>query len=370
MERLYPKALQRPTTDGQSADPKVLVERGKANDVWQATVRLLAKTGDEYMTAIGDGAPDANALFYRGAGKAIAGEVVSVGERRACFAAACDSLQRYLDGTDAKAQFRAEAEAYLGLSLVFVGRLDDAVVHLRKAVEMLQKDGRREEAGKSAYVALVELQSKGRDGEMRAFAEAVHAGDGDFGGSTDSIRKLVAASRLAVGSPLPAIPAVKDLDDKPISFAADGKPLLVHFFFTAIPGMGTATKAEEIDAKIRPLADAFRERGLRVVGVCMDAAMAPERAEAMRKNWEEWGKKEEFRDGTPASCREWTKKRGIEWTVRCSGEWSRDAVSKALGGVGASDPYAVLVDKDGIVRWKGDPLKEEGLADEAAKLFK
>jgi hypothetical protein len=88
------------------------------------------------------------------------------------------------------------------------------------------------------------------------------------------------------------------------------------------------------------------------------------------KNWEEWGKKEEFRDGTPASCREWTKKRGIEWTVRCSGEWSRDAVSKALGGVGASDPYAVLVDKDGIVRWKGDPLKEEGLADEAAKLFK
>jgi len=369
MERLYPKAVQRPTTDGQSADPKVLAERGKANDVWNATVRLLAQTGDEYMKAIGDGAPDANALFYRGAGKTVAGKIVAVSERRACYAAACESLQRYLDGTDAKAQFRVEAESYLGEALVFSGRLDDAVVHLRKAVEMFQKDGRHDEAGVAAHTALVELQSKGRDAEMRAFAEAVHAADGDFGASTPSIRGLLAASRFAVGAPLPAMPAAKDVDDKPIVFVETGKPLLLHFFLTA-QIMGDATDFKDVETAIRPLWEKWNANGLRVVGVCTDRAIPPAEAERTKKNWEDWGKKTEFRDGSLESCRAWAAKHGIEWTWHWSGTWTQDPVSRALGGVGGTTPYAVLVDKDGIVRWKGDPLKDEGLADETAKLFK
>jgi len=369
MEFLYPKAIQRPTTDGQTTDPKLLAERAKAHDVWDTAVRLLAKTGDEYMTAIGDAAPDARALYFRGVAKTIAGEIVGAGERRACYAAASDSLTRYLDGTDEKAPYRVEAEMYLGRSLVFEGRLDDAVVHLRKAVDLLQKEGRHEEAGVSAYLALIGLQSKGRDAEMRAFAEAIHAGDGDFGGATSTIRGLLAAARLAVGSPLPALPAAKDVDDKPVVFVERGAPLLLHFFLTA-QITGDATSFKDVDTVIRPLWEKWREKGLRVVGTCMDRAIPPAEAERIRKNWEEWGKKTEFRDGSLETSRAWAKAHGIEWTWRWTGTWTNDPVSRALGGVGGTSPYAVLVDKDGIVRWKGDPLKDEGLADEAAKLFK
>jgi hypothetical protein len=369
MERLYPAAARRPTTDGQAEDPKVAAARAKEQDVWQANVRLLAKYGDDYKTAIGDAAPDARALFYRGAGKAIAAEIVGVGEKKDVTAAACESLTQYLDATDEKAAFRTDAEKHLVRALVLAGRVDDAAAHAGRAVELLQKEGRHDEAGVAAYDVLVALKARGQSKEMAAVAKAVHAADGDFGASTQSVRALLAASRLAVGSPLPTIAAVPDLDDKPISFAADGNPLLLHFFFTAVPGMGSAAKAEEIDAKIRPLWDAYHAKGLRVVGVCMDAAMTAAQAEKMRKNWDDWGKKDEFRDGSPASCREWVTKRGIEWTVRCSGQWTNDSVSKTLGGAGASDPYAVLVDKDGVVRWLGDPRTGD-LADETAKLFK
>jgi hypothetical protein len=366
MERLHPKALQRPKSTGQTLDP----ERAKAEDVWKASVRLLAKTGDDYFAALGGAAPEARALYYRGVGKALAAEIAGVSEKKEVLAAACDSLQRYLDGTDEKAAFRADAEMHLGRSLVHSGKVDESIVHLRRAVELLQKEGRHDDAGVCAFTALASLKALDRTKEMREFAEAVHAADGDFGGSTATVRKLLAASRLVVGSPLPEISAVSDVDDKPISFAAGGAPLLIHFFFTAMPGVGEARKAEEIDKAVRPLWDSYQAKGLRVVGVCMDLAMTPAQVEETKKKWEEWGKKAEFRDGSPASCREWMKKRGVEWQVRCSGQWTNDSVSTSLGGVGGSDPYAILVDKDGVVRWMGHPTTSPGLADEAAKLFK
>jgi len=367
MEALYPVAIRRPTTNGQPGDQKAVAEQAAVVGRWEDAVNRLSKTSDEYLAALGGAAPDARALFLRGVGKTIAGERVGAGEAKNTYAAACDSLQRWLDAADEKDASRADAEAYFAKALVHSLRMDDAVVHGKNAVAALQKESRHDDAGECAWIVFVGLQGAGRSKDLREFADAIHAKDGDFGVSTPTIRKLLAASRVAVGSPLPEIPAVTDLDDKPISFAAEGKPLLLHFFFTAIPGIGDARATDDLDKQIRPLWDRFHEKGLRIVGICMDNAMTREKSEAMRKQREEWGTKGDFLDGTPDSCRAWVKKHGVEWTVRCSGKWIGEPVSQALGGVGESNPAAILVDKDGIVRWAGDLAKPEGLADEAEK---
>ncbi len=368
MTALFAKAAKRPPSNGQLADPKAAAEHQKAEDDWKAAVRQLAKTGDEYLAAIGGAAADARALYYRGFAKWAAGKIAAAGETRDMYSSACDSLQRYLDGTDEKASYRADAEARLGEAMVLLGRIDDSLPHLRRAVDLLQKDGRHDEAGEYAYYGLRELKDLGRSRDVIAFAQAVHAVDGDFGGSTPNIR-LFAVARLAAGEPLPPLPKATDLDDKPISFDP-GAPLLLHFFYTAIPGTHTARSTDDLDKQIRPLWAAYHAKGLRVVGVCMDEAMTPAQADAMKKKWEDWGTKGDFFDGTPDSCRAWVKKHSVEWTVRCSGLWTNEPLSRALGGVAPSNAHAILVDKDGIVRWTGELTNPEGLAEAAAKLFK
>ena len=156
LDELYKRAIRRPPdVDLSAADLlKVRAEHAKLESEWRRAVEALAKTGDEYLAALGDAAPDARALYFRGVGKLRRAELTSAAESLALFEAAAESFQRYLDGTDAKAAFRADAEMHLGRALMFGRHVDDAIVHLVRAVGLLQEDGRHDDAGEAAAIAI------------------------------------------------------------------------------------------------------------------------------------------------------------------------------------------------------------------------
>ncbi len=368
LEGLYPRATRlAPVLDLTAAETpeQARSDHAKRQQDWERSIAAFAKAGDDYVAALGGAAPDARALFYRGVGKFKMAERVARAEAVSANEAAADSLQRYLDAAGEKAAFAAEAEMYLGRALVRTGRVDDAVVHLGRAVELLQKDGRHDEAGVSAHDAMLALKTQQRDAELRVFSETIHAAKADFGGSTSSIRKLAAGARLAVGAPLPALPKTNDVNGKPISWSP-GKPLLVHFFLSGHMN-GSPTAFREIELELRPLAASYGAKGLALAGVSMDYEMPKEKAEELRKKFDEWGRKE-LRDGSLASVRAWAETKGISWPWSFDGQAMNNPISLALGGVGVTEPYAVLVDAKGVVRWYGK-APFEGLADEVAKLF-
>lgn len=377
MRNLHARTVSRPDTTPQPGDDlEKQAARAKAEEDWRGAVKALARTSDEYLRAIGDAAPDAQALYYRGFAKFRCGAIVSTGEAQACYEAAADALGRYVAAaTDEKAAFLAEAESFLGRSLLFVcgndaARFDEAIAHLRRAVLLFQKDERHDEAGEAAWSAMAPLQNRNGGADLRAFADAIHASEGDFGASTTNVRALAQSGKIAVGWKLPSPPKAKDVDGKDLDFGpSPGKPLLIHFFQTG-NAIGLPTKSREVQDEIRPLWEQYREKGLRVVGICMDVEFPKDRAEAVRKQWEEWGRKEKFSDGSLAHCREWAAEKGVSWPWYWDGLWTKNPLSNALGGMGQERPQAILVDGDGVIRWIGKKAPFEGLADEVGKLLK
>jgi hypothetical protein len=378
MATLYPRAISRPATSPVGAD---LEKRGavtRADDEWKRAVKALAKTGDEYVSALDGAAPAARGLYYRGVGKLLATTLdISAADRAAYLAAAADAFRSYLGVAGEKDAFVADAELHLSEALISMSSndgkaLDEAPPHIERAVALLQKDGRADEAGVLAATSLRQYVSLGRTSDASKLAEAIHAADGDFGTSTPVIRAELAAARVVVGAKMPALPAVKDVDGKEIDLAAHkGSPLLLHFFLTGqIDGSPTGFRDVEID--LRPLWDKFHEKGLRIVGVAMDHEMPKEEAAETRRKWEEWGRSVKPRDGSLATCRTWADEQGIAWPWMWDGKWQGNPISAALGGVGLTAPHAILVDGDGVIRWNGDAQAGEpqypGLADEVAKL--
>jgi tetratricopeptide (TPR) repeat protein len=365
---LYPRVLQQPpeTEIALAPDAKARTEAVKRMEAWRKTVEQMNQAGDAYARALGDAAPDANGLYYRGFAKAVAVKFAPTAQVRPMCDAAADALGRYLGAADEKSAYRTDAEMHLGLVLLMSGKLDEAIPHLGRAVDLLQKESRHDDAGRCAADGLKSLRQPGREEEFHKFADAVHAADADFGVLTQVVREHVAAARFTVGAPLPALPETKDVDGKPVSWRP-GKPMLLHFFLTA-QITGDATSFREIELEVRPLWEKYREKGLAVVGVSMDYELPAGEAERKRKQYEEWGVKKEVRDGTLASVREWAVKQQIEWPWCWDGKAWKCPLSVALGGVAHTQPFAVLVEKDGIVRWKSD-APFTGLPEALAKLL-
>lgn len=368
LAELYPRVRQKPAENeiAVTTDPKARAEAVKRMEAWRTDVDRMNEAADAYARALGDAAPDADGLYYRGYAKAVAVQFGSTAQVRAMCDAGADALGRYLSVADEKSAFRTDAEMHLGSVLLLAGRLDDALPHLQRAVELLQKESRHDDAGRCAADGLKTLRATHRDEDFRKFADAIHAADGDFGVLTRVVREHVAAFRFSVGAPLPELPETKDVDGKPVSWRP-GKPMLLHFFLTAHI-TGDATNFREIELEIRPLREKYREKGLAVVGVSMDNELPAAEVERKRKQNEEWGVKKEIRDGSLASVREWAVKQGIDWPWCWDGKAWNCPLSVALGGVARSQPFAVLVDKDGIVRWKGD-APFQGLPEAVAKLL-
>jgi hypothetical protein len=272
---------------------------------------------------------------------------------------AAELLDRSLRKAPADADYRGEATFHLGRARLFLavngmGELSDATRTLAEAVPLLRRDGRADDAGLAASLALAELLRAGRAEEARAFADAVKASSGDFGVSGDHVRMLAAGAATGVGAKLPALPASADVSGKPIDWAAlRGNVLVLHFFHAGRP-TGKASEQRDVETVLRPLYDELKEKPVRFVGVSMDLALTREQVEKIRANWDEWGVKGAVQDGSPELVGRYADSQGIAWPWTCTGKWMNDPVSLALGGCGRSQPHAIVVGRDGTILWRGD----------------
>lgn len=368
--QLYARVLQEPPEDAvaKAADPAARADATKRRLAWRKDVDEMNKAADAYVRALGGAAPDLTGLYYRGFAKAVAVDHVPAADIGPTCDAAADALGRYLDAAEEKSAYRGDAERRLAYVLLRAGKVDDALPHATRAVELLQKESRRDEAGKIASLTLATLSAQKRDEDLRKFADAIGAADADFGRSTPAVRGHAAAAKFTVGAPLPELPALKDVEGKAVSWRP-GKSMLLHFFLSGhIDGRPTGFR--EIEIELRPLWDKVHEKGIVFVGVSTDLQLPADLVEKKRKQNEEWGVKTEVRDGSLASVREWASQQGIAWPWCWDGKGGglKGPVTSVLGGIAMSEPYAVLVDKDGIVRWRGAaPFKD--LPEAVAKLI-
>ena len=268
MASLYGSVAEDPRRFDPGA-PDVEKERARARTAekaWEDSLGALSRTAETYLGSLGaDRAPDARVLFWHGFARAQLATRQSVRQAADSWDAAAASLKRYLDVAPDDDPFRATAERHLGRALLAASsrdpaRFDPAIVHLRTAVELLQRESRHDEAGRAAYDALTSLLSVGRDAEALALATAIRATEDDFGASTARVRKAAARAATAPGAKLPDLPDMVDAEGKPFSFAAlRGKPLLLHFFQAGDP-TGTPTRHRDAQTVVRPLWDAWHAK--------------------------------------------------------------------------------------------------------------
>jgi hypothetical protein len=371
---LYATVARPPSASGVSkaAEPdKARAEAARAQSAWREAVGRLDEAGDRYVAAFGADA-DARALFHAGFGKMHRADLQPATVSPDTRAAAADLLSRSLAAAKPEADFRADAELALGrlqALLVGPGRAapEDVAATCLGAVKHLRAAGRLDDSGRAAVTALQCLLTRGKEAEARSFAAAIDAAKADFGGPTDTVRLAAARAETGVGMPFPPLADAEDADGRPVRWAAfRGKPLLVHFF-RAGNAAGRLSEERDVAKVVRPLHEELGPKGLRVVGVSMDLALSKERVERIRADWDEWGLKEKVQDGSRASVRAWCEDEGVAWPWLWDGAWLRNPVSRALGGAGRSNSHAVLVDAEGVIRWRGDgPF--DGLAEAARKL--
>lgn len=362
-----------PMPNPAEPDRAKLAEQVKAMDAWREGVGSLAAAADVYVARLGDAAPSARALFWGGYGKAQHADISPTAEAKAARTAAIKLLQQALAGLPADSGIRPDASYWLGRTQLFVvpsggASADDAIANLRAAAEGFEKAERREAAGAAVIVALKHLNASGRDDQARAFVQAVAADTYDFGSKTALVRKLQSRASTGVGTKLPDLPDALDADGKAIVWKElRGAPLVIHFFSAGLP-TGHGSGQRDVETTLRPLYDRLHPKGLRMVGVSMDLELAKERVAQIRANWDEWGTKERLHDGSKATVRQFAEEQGVAWPWAWDGKWLNNPVSAALGGVGGNAPHAVLVDAEGVIRWRGD-APFQGLAEAADKLI-
>ena len=365
---LYERVARRPARPDLSAQDLVKVRARAAREQgdWRKAVGDLVAAAEAHLE--GDAVQaDPRALFYRGTGRLEKAGFSAAEEARTLREGAASDLHAFLARAPADDVRHAPARLALGQALLYLGRAEDAARELEQAVPQLLADNRRDEAGQAAFQLLNLLVHQGLEARAQGFADAVHAEEADFGASTEAVRRLVARSRVAVGAPLPALPEVVDTDGRPVVWSElRGKPFVLHFFQAGYP-TGMPSSARDVETALRPLWDELHEAGgLEMVGISMDEELPESRAAEIRRQWEEWGKTGVVHTGARPVVADWCEEQGLAWRWVWDGKSTDDPVSQALGGVGVSQPFAVLVDPEGVVRWRGAP-PYEGLAEAARK---
>jgi hypothetical protein len=363
-----------PALPADKSDPKKVAEYTKAMRAWEDGLEALSKAADAYTKALGGTPGSARTLWWGGYAKARRGDRLGKDESVVERGAAADLLGRALASAPADADFRSDAEFWLGRTQLFLcetGRAtpQEAATHLRAAALAFRKAGRAEDAGKAASAALRKLVASDLDAEARAFAAAVDAPTADFGAMTEVVRSLARRAATAVGERFPELADCTDADGKPVAWKElRGKPFVVHFFHAGWP-TGRASEQRDVETVLRPLWDRLSPKGLRMVGVSMDLALTREQADRIRANWEEWGIRAKLQDGSRDSVRRFAEDQGVAWPWTWDGLWSKNPVSQALGGCGVNGAHAVLVDAEGVIRWRGD-APFQGLPEAADALVK
>jgi hypothetical protein len=353
-------AVDPPQRQASEPDLEKKASVAKANNAFEADLKAMCQAADDYAKLLAGQPGDPRTLWQAGYGRARQStKDVTKPERVALQAKAAEFLRAALDGAAKDADFRPDAEFWLGKMLLGQSEagqptLAEGVERLRTATLLYRKAARADDAGEAATAAMKKLQTKAMGAELRAFAQGVGAATEDFGRSTPTVREYARQGATAVGSPFPELPDMKDADGRPVEWKKlRGAPFVLHFFHAGtITGM--VSEERDVETVFRPLWDRLHERGLKMVGVSMDRAIPKEEADRIRKNWEEWGTKRRFSDGSLATVRSYAEGEGVAWPWLWDGKWKDNPVSQALGGSGATTAHALVVDAEGVIRWRGD----------------
>jgi cytochrome oxidase Cu insertion factor (SCO1/SenC/PrrC family) len=376
MIALVPAARARPDTLVPADADDVVKTRAeilRKRRAWESDVDDLASAAERYLKAVGADGGEPRALWAAGLGLATKADREPAERAVQMRVEAARVLERSLAGAAKDADFRGDAEALLGRMLVALiargqATPEQAVSHLVAAATILRAEQRAEEIGSTLVLAIHALLKAKRPDLAEALVAGTAADTAEYGTpeQTAALRTQVAAVRTGVGAKLPALPAVKDEDGKPVDWAAfKGKVLLLHFFRAGQPN-GYPTEERDAETVVRPAYDELHPRGLEVISIAMDWEMPPEKVAQTKANWDEWGVKKALCTGSAATVRAFAEQQGFAWPWVRSGQWMNDPVSQALGGAGVSRAHAVLVDADGVIRWRGD-APFVGLVEEARK---
>ena len=369
---LYPRAAERPAPfdhtipQGSERWTEERQRFTRAEEAWKAALERLPTLSEEYRDAAGEGAAPV-AWYYAGFARVRRADAVSRSEGRDLLQAGVSNLREFLERTAQDAPFRDDAQALLAYGMVRLAGGEEAGIlaageHADPAVRRLLANGRGEEAGRLAALMLKSLVAVDRESEAAALAAGWQADVADFGPSTDAVRRLVRRSGVRPGAPLPALPELASCTGAPMPWKElAGKPYVLHFFSTVV-----SATPREIETILVPLRDRWGDAGLRLVGCSTDREMDDAELERTRKNWEEWGKTEPLRDGRKASVREWAEACGLDWPFYWDGRWTSNALVQHLG-IEVGGPFAILVDGNGVIRWRGKPF--EGLPEAVEQLM-
>jgi hypothetical protein len=372
MENLYPRAASRPAPLDRSLanDAEAMAKERKRftqeQESWQAALDRLPELSLDYREAAGDTAAPV-AWYFAGFARVVRSDSAGRSHGREMLSAGADDLKAYLDRAARDAVHRADAQHHLAYAMIRLAGGEEAGIvaageHADAAVRASLASGRSDPAGRLAFLMLKSLIGVGRESEAAALAAGWEAESADFGPSTANVRFLVRRARVRPGAKMPALPALDSYLGTPMPWEElAGKPYVLHFFSTLV-----STTPREVETILVPLRDKWKDRGLQLVGCSTDREMDDEEIARTKALWNEWGKKETLHDGRLISVRTWAEQRGMEWPWYWDGKFTQNALAQHLG-VEANAPFAILVDADGVIRWRGQPF--QGLPEAVEQLL-
>ncbi len=362
LSALYVVAAERPTSDAIRAaagDPKAVArarsEKAAKKREWVASLRAIPGLAADYVAAAGAGA-NPTAWYFSGYARATRTTVASKGDVEGLLDGAIGDLETYLERAPYDAVYRSDAHRTLAYTLVRVAKgdgalLGKAVPHADIAVRAYLSNGQARDAGRLAHMMLKSLIAADREADAAKLASGWDVEKADLGPSSDGVRALARRARLRPGLELAKLPALTSYTGAPMPWdSLKGKPFILHFFSTVV-----STPTRDIETILVPLKKKWKDAGLLFVGCSTDREMTAAEIEQTKKNWEEWGKTDQLRDGSLASVRGWAEKRGLDWPWFWDGKWMHNALVKAVGAPVAG-PYAILVGRDGKIAWRGAPF--------------
>jgi hypothetical protein len=372
METLFPVARERPspTRWRDEPDEKAGLAAAKAyadaKRRWKEAVEELVLLARRYERAAeGVGGTQSVVRFYEGFARLELARTQTRAKAATQREKAVAALEAYLNQVAADDPYRADATNLLVQAYAFTSgdhpeRADKAAELLPEAVDLLLAEGRQDEAAVSISYVCKPLLARGREGgdtaaldRLAELAEKLEFETRDYGEATPRFVAMARATRVRPGLELPELPDVKDVDGAPLRLAdLRGSVVVLHFFKT-----DHSERTREIEAHLRPLWEAWNGKGLEMVGISIDWEMPEEFLERRKRDWErDEMDMSKLRDGKLESVRAWAEQRGVEWRWFWDGKWLGNAVADHYG-VPLNRAWAILVDREGVIVWCGEPYK-------------
>lgn len=351
----------------QQERSKLVTAYNRAKDSWREAAWVVSKAGVAYRDATSPEERDNRVLAWAGLARSELSSMQTASDADVSRRVAVDLLREYVEQAPEADDLLPDSLGRLGVMLLQLGseaRVAEGVDHLERAAQLMVDRDRRAEAGRTLFYLMSTLVNEGEEARALQVARKLGTANGDFGPSTDSMRRLTRRAMIHPGAEMPILPAVNDADGEPIDLTAHrGKFVLLHYFQAGLP-TGTAAEWTEIESVIAPLRRSFPDK-LQVIGVSMDFEMPQAMFEQRVADWDEWGRDGTPHDGKLETVRGIIEAKGVDWPWYWDGQWMQNTLTAAVG-LPANEPFAILIDPQGRIVFRGFPDEQLTEAAETA----